>query len=406
MEYKTYTLDNGIRLVHHQTASPVAYCGMIIHAGSRDESKDEHGLAHFIEHVLFKGTAKRKAYHILSRLEDVGGELNAYTTKEETCVYASFLKEDFEKAIELISDILFHSTFPERELTKEKEVIIDEINSYRDNPAELIFDEFEELVFKNQPIGRNILGTPSIIKRFSKTDILRFMHQNYHTDQMVFCSVGNIPFTKIKRLFEKYFRSVGANLRTSKRTKFTDYRPENKIVRKRTYQSHCIIGNLAYDLKDERRIGLYLTNNILGGQGLNSRLNMSLREKNGYVYSVESSYSPYVDTGVLSIYFGTDKKNLDKSIRLAYREFDKLKKQKLGSLQLSRAKKQMIGQLARGAESHESLMLSMAKNHLVYNTVDSMEEIAAKVNSVTANQVLEITNDLFDFDRLSTLIYT
>jgi len=406
MDYKTHTLDNGIRLIHHQTTSQVAYCGMIIHAGSRDESREEHGLAHFIEHVLFKGTAKRKAYHILSRLEDVGGELNAYTTKEETCVYASYLKEDFEKAIELISDILFHSTFPERELTKEKEVIIDEINSYRDNPAELIFDEFEELVFKNQPIGRNILGTPSVIKRFSKTDILRFMQQNYHTDQMVFCSVGNIPFPKVKRLFEKYFSPVEANLRKSKRIKFTDYHPENKIIRKRTYQSHCIIGNLAYDLKDERRIGLYLTNNILGGQGLNSRLNMSLREKNGYVYNVESSYSPYVDTGVLSIYFGTDKKNLDKSIRLAYREFDKLKNQKLGSMQLSRAKKQMIGQLARGAESHESLMLSMAKNYLVYGTVDSMEEIAAKVNSVSANQVLEIANDLFDFDRLSTLIYT
>lgn len=406
MDYKTHTLDNGIRLIHHQTTSQVAYCGMIIHTGSRDESQKEHGLAHFIEHVIFKGTRKRKAYHILSRLEDVGGELNAYTTKEETCVYASYLKDDFEKAIELISDILFHSTFPDRELTKEKEVIIDEINSYKDNPAELIFDEFEELIFRDQPIGRNILGTPANLKKFSKTEILWFMQENYHTDQMVFCSVGNIPFPKIKRFFEKYFSPVEANLRSEKRTKFTDYNPEKKILRKKTYQSHCIIGNIAYDLKDRRRIGLFLLNNILGGQGLNSRLNMSLREKNGYAYNVESSYSPYVDTGVLSIYFGTDKRNLEKSIRLAYKEFDKLKKQRLGSLQLHKAKKQMIGQIARGAESHENLMLSMGKSYLIYQKVDSMEEITQNVNAVSGNQILEIANDLFDPDMLSTLIYT
>ena len=406
MIYKTHTLDNGIRLIHHQTSSQVAYCGIIIHAGSRDESKEEHGLAHFIEHLIFKGTQKRKAYHILSRLEDVGGELNAYTTKEETCVYASYLKDDFEKAVDLISDILFHSTFPVRELAKEKEVIIDEINSYKDNPAELIFDEFEELIFSNQPIGRNILGTPTIIKDFTKKDILSFMEENYHTDQMVFCSVGNIPFPKVKRLFEKHFSQIEANLRSEQRTGFTNYHPEKKIQRKKTYQSHCIIGNIAYDLKDKRRIGLYLLNNILGGQGLNSRLNMALREKNGYAYNIESSYSPYVDTGVLSIYFGTDKKNLEKSIKLAYKEFDKLKNQKLGSLQLHKAKKQMIGQIARGAESHENMMLNMGKSYLIYQKVDSMEEIAQKVNAVSANQILEIANDLFGFDRLSTLIYT
>jgi predicted Zn-dependent peptidase len=356
--------------------------------------------------VIFKGTKKRKAYHILSRLEDVGGELNAYTTKEETCVYASYLKDDFEKAIELISDILFQSTFPLRELTMEKEVIIDEINSYKDNPAELIFDEFEEQIFRHQPIGRNILGSPSIIKNFSKSDIVRFMHDNYHTDHMVFCSVGNIPFPKVKRLFEKYFKSVESNFRKEKRIKFTDYHPEKKVLKKNTFQSHCIIGNIAYDLKDSRRIGLYLLNNILGGQGLNSRLNMSLREKNGYAYNVESSYSPYVDTGVLSIYFGTDKKNLDKSIQLAYKEFDKLKRLKLGSMQLHKAKKQMIGQIARGAESHENLMLSMGKSFLIYGKVDSMEEMSRKVNAVSADQILEIANDIFDVDRLSTLIYT
>ncbi|UCG28480.1 MAG: insulinase family protein, partial [Bacteroidales bacterium] len=372
MEYQTYELDNGIRLIHHNTNSPIAYCGMIVHTGSRDELPEEHGLAHFIEHTIFKGTRKRKAYHILSRLEDVGGELNAYTTKEETCIYASCLKDDFGRAVDLISDILFHSTFPEKELAMEKEVIIDEINSYKDNPSELIFDDFEELIFRDQPIGRNILGSPDLIQGFSKEDILRFITRNYHTDEMVFCSVGNIPFNKVKKLFEKYFNPVEPNSRNEIRAKVKDYHPEKRILRKNTYQSHCIIGNIAYDLKDRRRTGLFLLNNILGGQGLNSRLNLSLREKNGYAYNVESSYSPYFDTGVISIYFGTDKKNLEKSIRLAYKEFDKLKKSRLGSLQMYKAKRQMIGQLARSAENHETLMLSMAKSYLIYNKVDGL----------------------------------
>lgn len=405
MEYQTHTLPNGIRLIHKNNGSSVAHCGLFIHTGSRDESPDEHGLAHLIEHVIFKGTGKRKAFHILSRLEDVGGELNAYTSKEETCIYASYLKEDFHRAIELISDIFFHSTYPEKELAREKEVIIDEINSYKDNPAELIFDDFEELIYKDQPLGRNILGTPGRIRHFTREDIFRFIRNNYHTDEMVFCSLGNIPFHRVRRFFEKYFEGIEPNPRRSERLIINNYSPEQKMLDRNTYQTHCIIGNIAYHLKDHRRMGLYLLNNILGGQGLNSRLNLSLREKNGYAYNIESSYSPYSDTGVLSIYFGTEKENLEKSFRLTYREFEKLRNQKLGSLQLSKAKRQMIGQLARSAESHENLMLSIGKSFLVYDKAEPMEEVVAKINSISGSRILEIANDILDSDRLSVLIY-
>lgn len=362
-------------------------------------------MAHFIEHVMFKGTKKRKAYHILSRLEDVGGELNAYTTKEETCIYASFLKNDYERTVELIRDIVFNSTFPEKELNREKEVIIDEINACQDNPAELIFDDFEELIFQDNPIGRNILGYPGTIRSFTKNHIHSFIRGNYHTNQMVFCSVGQIPTKRIKYLFERYFSDIPSNTRQKQRIKFESYQPGEKTVRKNTFQSHCIIGNIAYNVKDQRRIGLCLLNNILGGQGLNSRLNLALREKNGYAYNVESNYSPYFDTGVLSVYFGTDKENINKSIRLAYREFDRLKNKRLGILQMSRAKRQMIGQLARSAESNENVMLNMAKSYLIYNKVDSAEEVNRKIETVTTSQLLDIANDILDTKMLSTLIF-
>lgn len=405
MNYHTFTIPNGIKLIHKYSPSSVAHCGLLINTGSRDERPEEHGMAHFIEHVMFKGTKKRKAYHILSRLEDVGGELNAYTTKEETCIYASFLKNDYERTVELIRDIVFNSTFPEKELNKEKEIIIDEINACQDNPAELIFDDFEELIFQDNPIGRNILGHPETIRRFTKNHIHSFIRGNYHTNQMVFCSVGHIPTKRIKYLFERYFSDIPSNTRQKPRIKFESYKPGKKTVRKNTFQSHCIIGNIAYNVKDQRRIGLYLLNNILGGQGLTSRLNLALREKNGYAYNVESNYSPYFDTGVLSVYFGTDKENINKSIRLAYREFDRLKNKRLGILQMSRAKRQMIGQLARSAESNENVMLNMAKSYLIYNKVDSANKINRKIEAVTTSQLLEIANDILHTKMLSTLIF-
>jgi len=405
MDLLLHTLDNGIRLVHYRTPGLVAHCGIIINIGSRDETGPEHGMAHFIEHVLFKGTKKRKAYYVLSRLEDVGGELNAYTTKEETAIHASFLKEDYEKAIELISDITFNSVFPEKEIEKEKDVVIEEINSYLDNPAELIFDDFEELIFADQPIGRNILGTPESVKSFSQKKIFDFISNNYNTREMVFCSVGNIPDEKILTLFKTYFEGIVTKNRETRTDKIWSYKPASLAKKMDTFQNHCIMGNIAYDLKDKRRMGMFLLNNILGGQGLNSRLNLSLREKNGLAYNVESSYNPYCDTGIFSIYFGTDSQNLKKSISIAMDELNKLRKTKLGSIQLSKAKSQIKGYLVRGYENHESLMLSLGKSLLVFNKIDSIEEICRKIDSVTASELLETANDIFDPAKLSTLIY-
>ncbi len=405
MELLLHTLGNGIRLVHNRIPGIVAHCGLIINTGSRDETGPEHGMVHFIEHMLFKGTKKRKAYHILSRLEDVGGELNAYTTKEETAIHASFIKEDYDRAIEIISDITFNSALPEKEIEKEKDVVIEEINSYLDNPAELIFDDFEELVFANQPIGRNILGNPESVKSFSQKTLSDFISNNYNTDQMVFCSVGDIPDEKILKLFHKYFAGIAAKKRDNRPDVHWHYRPAAITKKMDTFQNHCIIGNIAYDLKDERRMGMFLLNNILGGQGLNSRLNLSLREKNGLAYNVESTYNPYCDTGVFSIYFGTDSHNLGKSISIALTELNKLRTSKLGTIQLSKAKNQIKGYLARGYENHESLMLSLGKSLLVFNKIDSLEDICKKIDNLTSSELLHTANDIFETSKLSTLIY-
>jgi predicted Zn-dependent peptidase len=405
MDLLLNTLENGIRLVHHRVPGLVGHCGLIINTGSRDEAVTEHGIAHFIEHMLFKGTKKRRAFHILSRLEDVGGELNAYTTKEETAIHASFLKEDYERAVELISDITFNSVFPEKELEKEKDVIIEEINSYLDNPSELIFDDFEELIFAEQPIGRNILGTPESVKSFSKTMMNGFISKNYNTHEMVFCSVGNISDEKILDLFKKHFSHIVTGEKIERSNRIWQYKPASVTKKKDTYQNHCILGSLAYNLKDERRMGMFLLNNILGGQGLNSRLNLSLREKNGFAYNVESSYNPYYDTGIFSVYFGTDSQFLEKSINIAMSEMKKLRTEKLGAIQLSKAKNQIKGYLARGYENHESLMLSLGKSLVIFNKIDSIEDLCRKIDAVTASELLETANDIFDPSKMSTLIY-
>jgi predicted Zn-dependent peptidase len=405
MELFLHTLSNGIRLVHHRIPGVVAYCGLVINTGSRNETAPDHGMVHFIEHMLFKGTKKRKAYYILSRLEDVGGELNAYTTKEETAVHASFIKGDFERAVEIISDISFESVLPEKEIEKEKDVVIEEINSYLDNPAELIFDDFEELIFADQPIGHNILGTLSTVKSFTQNSLLEFISRNYNTDQMVFCSVGDISDEKILRLFRKYFEDVPANIRKRGDVMPWIYKPASVIKKMDTFQNHCIIGNIAYNLKDARRLGMFLLNNILGGQGLNSRLNLSLREKNGLAYNVESSYNPYCDTGAFSIYFGTDNHHLDRSIKVTSAELNKLRTKKLGIIQLSKAKNQIKGYLARGYENHESLMLSLGKSLLVFDRIESMEETCDKIDKITSSELLVTANEIFDPGKLSTLIY-
>jgi len=405
MDLIFYTLNNGIRLVHHRLPGVVGHCGLIINTGSRDEIAPEHGMAHFIEHMLFKGTRKRKAYFVLSRLEDVGGELNAYTTKEETAIHASFMKDDYERAMEIISDIVFNSVLPENEIEKEKDVVTEEINSFLDNPAELIFDDFEEMIFADQPLGHNILGKSSTVKSFSQTTLMEFISRNYNTDQMVFCSAGNIPDEKIIRLFRRYFEPVPPNKRNKRSSLPWIYQSSSVIKKMDTFQNHCIIGNIAYNLKDKKRLIMFLLNNILGGQGLNSRLNLSLREKKGLAYNVESVYNPYSDTGSFSIYFGTDNNNLEKSMKVVISELNKLRISELGSIQLSKAKNQIKGYLARGYENHESLMLSLGKSLLVFNRIESMEETCRKIDKITSSELLASANEIFDPAKLSTLIY-
>lgn len=399
------TLPNGIRLIHAEVDSPVAHCGVIINTGSRDESPEEHGMAHFIEHTIFKGTARRKAWHIISRLEDVGGEMNAYTSKEETAIHASFLCEYYERSIELFSDILINSTFPDKELKKEQEVIVDEINSYNDTPSELIFDEFEEMIYDGHPMGRSILGTPERVRSFQAADIRRFITENYHTDQMVISSVGNIAARKFFHLAQRYFSGYAANLRSGKRETFSGYTPGRKNVAKGTFQAHCILGGEAYDVFHPDRLTLVLLNSILGGQSGNSRLNLSLRERNGIAYNLESSYTAYTDTGTLTIYFGTDQENLERALSLIDREIILLQNKMLGSLQLNRARKQLIGQLAMSQENHEDLMLAIGKSMLLFNKVESLEEIYRKISGISGSQLMETANNILDLKRLSSLIY-
>jgi predicted Zn-dependent peptidase len=405
MDLQRYTLSNGIRLVHVGIDAPVAHCGILINAGTRDEKDMEHGMAHFIEHVIFKGTNKRSVYQILNRLDNVGADLNAYTTKEETCIHASFLNRFYDRSLELIADIVFNPAFPDKEMEKEKDVIIDEINSYKDNPSEKIFDDFEEIVFDGHPIGRNILGTAKDIRRFKKPQILKFINENYHTDQMVISSVGKIDFGKLVRLVDSYFEDIGPNPLKFVREHFQDYHPQTRSVKKRTYQTHCIMGNLAYSYKDERRIAMALLNNILGGPGMNSRLNLSVREKNGLAYSIESGYNAYSDTGIFSIYAGIENGTFDKTQAVILQEFKKMREKPLGTIQLHMAKQQLIGQLAIVYESNLTRMISMGKSMLLLDKVESVQEIGERINVITSGDLQEIANEVLAPGRLSTLIY-
>jgi len=405
MEYQYATLSNGIRIIHKQVDSIVAHCGIIINTGSRDESEKEQGIAHFIEHVIFKGTKKRKAFHILNRLEDVGGELNAFTTKEDTCIYASFIEKYYDRAIELISDIVFNSTFPEKELEKEKDVVIDEINSYKDTPTEAIFDDFEGILFAGHPLGRNILGKKANIKNFKKQEILNFIKNNYHTNEIVISSVGKIQFTKLLRIIEKYISVIPQNLRTAQRIPFENYVPQNKSIRKSYYQTHCVIGNVAYNHLNEKKNSLILLNNILGGPGLNSKLSLAIREKYGFCYNIESLYTPYYDTGIFGIYLATDKEFVEKTISLTFKELEKLKKNKLSDLQLKKYKQQLIGQIAISNESNSLEMATMGKSILVYGQVETIDEINQKIECLTAEQLIEVANEIFNTDNLSMLTF-
>jgi len=400
------TLSNGLRVVHHHTNALAAHIGLIIQAGSRHELPHEHGLAHFIEHAFFKGTKKRKAYHILSRMDDVGGELNAYTTKEETCLHTSFLKQDLERAIELINDIAFHATFPSKELAKEKEIILEEINSYKDDPAELIFDEFEELIFENQPLGKNILGKPELLKQFSANDIRAFLDRNYHTENMVLSSVGDYSLSQLAHYLEKHMGQERRHSPEPTYTPTTHYEPNNRTRNLQTHQAHCMIGTSAYNLFEDKKTVLTLLDNLIGGPGLNTRLNMSLRERLAFVYHTESNYTPYTDNGVFSVYFGTDKQHISRAIHQIEKEFQLLRTQKLGTRQLHRAKRQLFGQLAISGENNNNLMLSMGKSFLYFNQVDTLNELHKKIEEISAEQLLEVANEILAPDNISTLIYS
>lgn len=403
--YQTYILNNGLKIIHQHVPNKAAYCGLIIGVGSRDEYPEEEGVAHFIEHVIFKGTEKRKAYHILSRIEDVGGELNAYTTKEDTCIYASFLPKDYERALELFSDIIFHSVFPVKEIEKEKEVVIDEINSYKDSPGELIFDDFEELIYEGDSIGRNILGSETAVRSLNRERIQEFVRRNYKPQRMVISSIGDIPFEKLIALIERYFGGVERSVELLHRTKPALYTPRFREVEMGTYQNHCIIGNIAYDYTQDNRLALSLLVDLLGGTGMNSRLNLNIREKHGLAYNVEASYTPYSDTGVVTVYFGCDTEDLEKCLKLCRKEMQQLCVEPLGQMQLKKAQNQMIGQMTLSSENYENMMLSIGKSFLIYDKVDDLEYVYEKVNEINSELLQKVANEVFNKEQQSVLIY-
>jgi predicted Zn-dependent peptidase len=405
MELQVYTLPNGIRLVHAYVEAKVAHCGIFINAGTRDETASEHGIAHFIEHVIFKGTLKRNVFQVLNRLENVGADLNAYTTKEETCIYATFLPAYYQRTLELISDICFHSTFPEKEINKEKDVVIDEIKSYQDTPGDQIFDDFEDLVFKGHPLGKNILGTPKNVKRFTGDDLRRFVSANYNSDQIVISSIGNIPMQKLVSLVNRYFSDVPVNRRKDERKPFSVYHPADQVQKRKIFQSHCMIGAPGYSMTDPKRYVLAFLNNILGGPILNSRLSLALRERNGITYHIESNFVPYSDSGIFSVYFGTNREMLDKALMLVKKELVKLCTVPLGIYQLKIAKQQLIGQITIAQESKLNRMMAVGKSFLVMNQYTDLDETQRIVENITSQQLLEVANEILAPEKLSSLIF-
>lgn len=402
-----HKFPNGLQLIHQHinSDSVVSHLGLIINVGSRDELKKEIGLAHFIEHVIFKGTKKRKAYHILSRLEDVGGEINAYTSKEETVIQTAFLHQHFERAIELIADIVINSTFPQKELDKEKEVVIDEINSYKDTPSEQIFDDFDQLLFPHHALGNNILGTKTQVRKYTQKDVLSFVEKHYKSGEMVISSIGNIDFEKLIRLIEKYFQFLASGHQDKERKSPETYQKTELRKKWRVYQAHCIIGNRAYDLQDDKRVPFSLLNNYLGGPGLNSRLNLGIREKYGFTYNLESNYTALSDTGHFSIYLGTDQQYLDKTIELVHKELGLLRDKKLGPQQLKKAQQQLIGQIAISEESNANKVLNNGRSLMSYGRISNMKDIQEKIMGISANSLQEVAQEIFSPDELSMLIY-
>ena len=431
MKYNTYTLDNGLRIIHLPSDSKVVYCGYQINAGTRNEEPGEEGLAHFCEHVTFKGTERRKAWHILNCLESVGGDLNAYTNKEGTVYYSAILKEHIARAVDLLTDIVFHSVYPQAEIDKEVEVICDEIESYNDSPAELIYDEFENIIFKGSQLGHNILGTAEQVRSFKTEDALRFTRKLYRPNNAIFFAYGDIDFKKLVRLLKKSFLSEERRVK-SEETTFGDRRgsqfnsPEAQaqfniqhstfntqhsfegqtiVMQKNTHQAHVMIGTRAYDVNDDRRMPLYLLNNMLGGPGMNAKLNLALREHNGLVYTVESTMVAYGDTGVWSIYFGCDEHDVKRCLRLVRKELDKFMQKPLSEAQLKAAKKQIKGQIGVACDNRENFALDFGKSFLHYGWEKNVDRLYEQVDEITAEQIQAVAKELFDKDRLTTLIF-
>lgn len=404
-EYRTCTLKNGLRLIHKPTQSAVSYCGFTINAGTRDEEEAYSGLAHFVEHTIFKGTTHRRASHILNRMEVVGGELNAYTAKEETVVYSVFSGAHLSRAMQLLGDLIADSQFPEKELSKEREVVADEINSYRDTPSELIYDEFESALFEGCSLGRNILGNVESLHAMTSAVARQFLTDHYTPGNMVFFFMGATPFSQVQHLAERYFGDLSRPTKELPRILKPAAAPFSKTLCLDTHQSHVIIGARAYDLFDKRRRVLLLLNNILGGPGMNSVLNVTLREKRGYVYTVESSVTSYTDTGLFAIYFGTDHRYTQPCIDLVKKELRRLREQRLSPARLAAAKRQFIGQIEVSTDNSENVALALGKSFLRYGHFDSLAEIAEQIESITSDNLLEVANDLLAEEGLSMLIY-
>ncbi len=405
-DYQLHEWPNGLRLVYKQVPTTrIVHCGLVLDIGNRDETESQQGIVHFWEHMAFRGTKKRKAYHILNGLESVGGELNAYTSKEKICFYASVLDRYYQKAVELLSDITFHATFPQKQIEKERMVILEEMAMYEDAPDDAIQDDFDHLVFKDHPLGQNILGNRQSVSNYQQQDFQEFIAANLQTNRVVFTCVGNLPFNKVVKVADRYLGHINANGRSPHRSGFNGYFPQVKQINRAVTQAHCALGRTAYPITHQDRLPFFALINLLGGPGMNSRLNLTLREKHGLVYAIDAQYIPYQDTGMLAIFFGTDPKMVKRSLKLVRKELSMLSDKPLGTLQLHRAKEQLVGQLAMAEENNMNLMLMMGKSLLDLDHIQSLEDTIQQVRNITARKLQDLAQEMFDYKDFSILTF-
>lgn len=406
-DYSLVTLSNGLQLAHKRvTGTRLVHCGFIIHTGSRNDGAHD-GIAHCLEHMLFKGTKKRRTIHVLNHLEVVGGEMNAFTTKEITAIYASLRSTHYARAVDIITDVTFRSTIPENELVKEKKVITEEINMYLDTPEENIYDEMHEMVFENHPLAHNILGTVETLNKIERQDILAFTDAWYYPQNVVFVVVGNVSLARAAAALEKYTADIQFNNKAKKQVEKSSfiYNPKSIVKDTDFIQAYSILGIPAYDEANANRWKLSLLTNLLGGPGLNSRLNIAIREKYGFTYHIESGYQPYSDAGLFHCYLGSEKKYIQKSVSLVLKELKKIKEQKLGTLQMSRFKNQYLGQMVMAEENRSSLMVHLGKGILTEGYAKSLDEIVKEIEKITAEELLETANEILNLEQLSYLTY-